>query len=108
MSTQNRKHPSREIKFSKSGCVTRNFFRAGEFSWSRGVFQSISIKNHLKLEKERPRREKFSVFSSGNFSINKKLQTLKIPSPQNYFQRNCRSFTPMLLKIIGTTLGQFV
>ena len=28
--------------------------------------------------------------------------------PQNYFQRNCRIVTTMLLESIGTTLGQYV
>ena len=30
-----------------------------------------------------------------------------IPIPQNYFQTNCQSIIPMLLKNIGTTLGQY-
>ena len=30
-----------------------------------------------------------------------------IPSPQNYFRKNCRSVIPVLLKSIGTTPGQF-
>ena len=30
-----------------------------------------------------------------------------IPSWQNYFQTNCQSVIPMLLKGIGTMLGQF-
>ena len=38
----------------------------------------------------------------------RKLPTDNAPSPQNYFQTNCRSFIPMLLKRIRTTLGQFV
>ena len=31
-----------------------------------------------------------------------------VPSLRNYFQTNCQSVIPMLLKSIGTTLGQFV
>ena len=27
---------------------------------------------------------------------------------QSYFQANCQIITPMLIKIIGTTLGQYV
>ena len=38
----------------------------------------------------------------------RKPPTDNIPSPQNYFQTNCQSIIPMLLKSIGTTLGQFV
>ena len=38
----------------------------------------------------------------------RKAPTNNIPSPQNYFQANCQSVIPMVLKSIGTTLGQFV
>ena len=31
-----------------------------------------------------------------------------IPSLQKYFQTDCPNVIPMLLKSIGTTLGQFV
>ena len=37
----------------------------------------------------------------------RKPSTDNIPSPQDYFQTNYRSVTPMLLKSIGTTLEQF-
>ena len=38
----------------------------------------------------------------------RKPPTGNVPSLQNYFQTNCRSFIPMLLKNIRTMLGQFV
>ena len=38
----------------------------------------------------------------------RKPPTDNIPSLQNYFQTDCQSVIPMLLKSIGATLGQFV
>ena len=38
----------------------------------------------------------------------RKFTTENIIILQNYFQTNCQIITPMLIKSIGTTLGQYV
>ena len=38
----------------------------------------------------------------------KKPPTHNVPTPQNYFQTNCRNVISILLKSIGTTLERFV
>ena len=63
--------------------VTRGFFWAGEFSWNQGT----SISDHLQHEKERPGREKLSVFPLETVRnlIHSKAQSGHYPQNQGTF-----------------------
>ena len=68
--------------------------------------QTSSMDSHLQKE-ALEQNDCLYVASLSQLRV-RKTPTDNIPSLQNYFQTNCQSVIPMLLKSIGATLGQFV
>ena len=69
------------------------------------IIQSSSLGRQQKNSVEH--NDCFYVVSILQWRI-RKTSTDNIIILQNYFQTNCQIITPMLIKSIGTTLGQYV